>query len=781
MKSSSRYVSLLTLLIGLSSSFLLQSQSRISAVVIDSLTGEGLPFANIQSDGELLTTADAGGYFNLTEAVLPDSIYISYVGYRRLAISLKSLGSSSVNQLRMTPDSELPTVEITLPKNTYGPSSSILVPSVTELARIPALAGEVDLLKSLALLPGISNAAEGSAALNIRGGNPNQTDLLIDGNRVYNVNHIGGFLSAVPAFGTKALTVYKGGVPARYGGRLSGVVDITLREGRRDQLAKTFTVGFGTLQAGIEGPTGSSGSFLINGRYSYPTIIYNLANSSLYERYERGYHQTVGLYDFVGKINQDIGDHHQLTFSAFVSGDRGFDQSDLGTGIVSDDYVWGNRSFTLSHQYCATGGGVWTNSLQYLNYGYAFDARQLPRKREGVETTTAVQTLENRLHDLVARTEFTQPLGGRADVGGGIIATQHLFHADVLDVFTNEREASRFERSIDQDAAEVAVYATANLRFLDDRLNIMGGVRATGIRTVLPRNIEPRLRLAYNVLEELYINASLDRHYQYIHQLTPEIAIYPNELYLLADERLPAERSDQLAVGVGGLHGNLQWSVEAFRKELNDLVRLRPGQERDENFIEVFPENVIGNGEGRVKGLEFYLKRDAEKFSYSLAYTLSKSERRYTEVNQGNWFPFTFDRRHDIAATLSKRVGDKWRANASFVYQTGYSFTAPIYTTAFFDVYGAYNGARLTPFHLLNLSATKSWRGRKRDNRYHTLTFSLYNAYNRANAYSVELIPSSKTVVDQVTGEEVIVSRLQAVSLSFLPIIPGVNYSVTIK
>ncbi len=457
---------LAALFLAVSATFItpLAAQAYLNVTVRDSLTGESLPFANVQSAGRLLTTADVDGYFTLSDP-LPDSIYISYVGYRRKGMATSRLSRARLNEIRLVADADLPTVEVTLPASTYGPTSGILTPSVTDLVRIPAVLGEVDLLKSLTLLPGISGGTEGTAALNIRGGNPNQTDLLVDGNRVYNINHVGGFLSALPAFGTKAVTVYKGGVPGQYGGRLSGVVDIVLREGRRDHLAKTFTLGLGTAQAGLEGPIGKKGSFLVNGRYSYPTILYNLANRGVYRRNEKGDHQTVGMHDFVGKYGHQFG-NHKLTLSALISGDDGYEQNDNGNGITSDDYRWGNNSFALSHQYRTGSGGVWTTALQYLRYRYSFDARQYPRERPGVLTSTVQEALSSELNDFSVKSEFSQPIGRRLDLTTGIQLTRHLFRADVHNMYRFDTEVREYTRRIDQDTLEVAAYATADLRLL---------------------------------------------------------------------------------------------------------------------------------------------------------------------------------------------------------------------------------------------------------------------------------------------------------------------------
>ena len=762
---------------------LLIGQRSIHGIVRDSLTQESLPFTSVRGTGNLPSaTADASGYFTLrVDSIQPgDSLYFSYVGYRPSVLSLLRLDLDRPNRIDLTPDADLPTVEVRATSATTAPSTTVLRPSVAELERTPAILGEVDLLKSLTLLPGISGGSEGTAALNIRGGNPNQTDLLVDGNRIYNVNHIGGFLSALPSFATKTVTVYKGGVPARYGGRLSGVVDVILKEGRRDRFSQSYTLGLGTLQAGLEGPVGEKSSFLLNGRYSYPILLYNLSTSGSHKRNEYGAFSTVGLYDVVGKFRREVG-RHVVTASAFLSGDNGWDQEDYGVDVVTNDFGWGNRSFTVKHQYRPPGGGVWTNSAQYLNYRYENRQQQFMKPGQSFTLDAAKRLLINDLNDVSFNTEFARGIGAHLNVYGGLTAHGHLFGASVSDEIISDDKLVLFSREVEQDTVELAAYASADLRLARDQIQLMAGVRMSGLGFALPRNVEPRLRLSVNPVGNFFIHGSYDRHIQYVHQLTPEVAIFPNELYLLASDRFPAERSEQVAVGVAGRHGKLQWSVDLFRKHLDDLVRLNPGQERDDDFVRRFPENVIGGGRGKVEGLELYVKRESEAFSYSVAYTLSRSDRQYVQVNNGEWFPFTFDRTHDIGVTASQKLPRNWRMNLAFIYQSGHRFTAPVAISDFFYLWGDYNAARLPPFHVLNLSAAKSWTGKKRANRHHRLTLSTYNTYNRPNPYAVEIRPQRQRIVDAATGQEVTIPSYKALTYSLFPILPSINYSVTVN
>lgn len=761
----------------------LPAQTVFQGVVRDSPTREGLPFANVQSiDGSIFTTADVNGYFTIHTGPVQtsDSLRFTYVGYESITLSLSSLDSSELNAVTLVSNSELPTIEVSVPAGTRLPSAGILTPSLAELERTPAVLGEVDPLKSLTLLPGISGGTEGTAGLNIRGGNPNQTDLLVDGNRIYNVNHIGGFLSALPAFATKTITVYKGGVPARYGGRLSGVVDVTLREGRRDRLTQTYTLGLGTVQAGLEGPVSPKSSFLFSGRYSYPVILYNLGHSGSYRRNEYGTFSTVGLYDLIGKYRHDYG-RHVLTATAFVSGDRGWDQDDPGFDLTTNNFGWGNHSLAIKHQYRDATGGIWTNSVQYLNYRYVNEQRQSAKLGSTELKDSGERRLTNGLNDLSLNSEYARSFGPHVDVYGGITASTHAFRTSVSDRILSDGDLTLFSRRIDQDTLEMAAYASADFRFLRERLQLMLGWRMSGLGFALPPNPEPRLRISLNVFNEFFLHASYDRHVQYVHQLTPEVTIFPNELYLLANDRYPAERSAQLAVGMGARHGNLQWSVDVFRKQLDDLVRLNPGQERDEDFVQRFPSNVIGQGQGLVKGVELYLKQESEPFSFSLAYTYSRSDRQYTAVNNGEWYPFTFSRPHDIGITASKALPRNWRLNLAFIYQSGHRFTAPVGVTAFYYKWGDYNGARLPPYHVLNLGASKSWTGKKRDNRYHRLTLSVYNAYNRPNPYAVSIRPNVRRAIDATTGREVEIFSFSSVTYSLFPILPSASYTVTIK
>ena len=764
-------------------STILPGQAILKGIVRDSLTREGLSFASISTTSNYgSVTADANGYFtlHLENPATNDSLLVSYVGYRSLSIPIGLLDSTEPNALDMVADAQLITIEVRGSSTPEIPSASVLRPSVAELERIPAILGEVDLLKSLSLLPGISGGTEGTATLNIRGGNPNQTDLLVDGNRIYNVNHIGGFLSALPSFATKAVTVYKGGIPARYGGRLSGVIDVNLKEGRRDRLAQSYTLGLGTIQAGIEGPLGEASSFLVNGRYSYPVLLYTFGNSGSYKRNESGTFSTVGLYDVVSKIRREYG-QHVVTASVFLSGDDGWDQDDPGYDVATTDFGWGNRSVTIKHQYRTPGGGVWTNSAQYLNYRYVNRQRQFNKPGVSFFNEILQRDLTNGLNDASLSSEYSQAVGSHINAYAGITVHGHRFRAETEDRVEAEVETVRYSRVIGQDTLETAAYASVDLSLLRDRLQLMAGIRTSGLGFALPNNIEPRLRLTLNILGSLSLSGSYDRNVQYVHQLTPEVSIFPNELYLLANDRLPGQRSEQVALGLGGSHGNLWWSVEVYRKHLDDLVRLDPGAIRGADFLAGFPRNVIGGGKGEVEGAEVYLKKDGKALSWSIAYTLSRSDRQYATINNGHWFSFTFDRKHDLGITASKNLLRDWQINLAFIYQSGHRFTAPYAISAFYYQWGAYNEAQLPAFHLLNLGASKNWKGKKRPDRQHRLTLSTYNTYNRPNPYAVEIRPIRKTVVDGATGEETVIAKYSALTYSLFPLLPSASYTVTLK
>ncbi len=751
------------------------------ARVVASGSGEGLSFAVVTVGEQSPFYADTDGYFNVENSGSGDELLtVSYVGYKPFTRNVDELEPDKLNRLILELSADLPTVTVSTPSSVFNRSLSIVSPSIEELERVPLLAGESDILKALQLLPGISGTTEGTAGLSIRGGNTSQTHLIVDGNAVYNANHIGGFISSLPSFGVKKIDVYKGGMPARYGGRLSGVVDVQLRDGRQDHAANELAIGTGLLRAGMEGPLGKRWTYLATGRVAYPTLVSQLASAGSYKRGESGSFEIFNLRDAVAKLSYR-NDRLVMRTSVFASGDSGFSQNEFRVNrFAFDEFSWSNLSLSQQFSYELGTGLIAKGALLYNRYGYDYGNRLSRTVDE--EERVSINRIKAALEDPGARLSLNYQPSHNLLISIGGNATRHGF---------SHRQSGTNDEGIEipdtlnlsQNSTELNAYAQIRAELLKKRLQVEAGLRNSNL--VEPRfsYLEPRLRVGYNFGDLLSLNVGLDYNTQFLHQISADETVFPNELWLIASNRYRPARAKQYFVGAATLlkRWEVEISVEAFSKTMTGLSEANPFRANGATSAADFLSTVISNGEGRVKGLEFFLKKETNRLTGSLAYTLSFSERRYPELNEGDWFPFTYDKKHDLALSIGYELSKNWYFTGTFVFQTGRAVSIPILTSPLFDIFGRVNNGRFPPYHRLNLGFEKKWTGKKRANHHHTLSFSLYNAYNRQNPYAISLVPVSTRVINPDTGMEERINSVEINTRSLLPIVPGIAYKRSIR
>jgi hypothetical protein len=745
--------------------------------VVDHVTGESLPFAIIvATNGKFEKYSDENGYFVLPGTDQPlDTLLVSYVGYQTRSVYVPAYSDENLVLVRLKASAVLPTVQVTGQDKYSLREGGVMKPPVDELVSTPALLGEADPMKALAALPGISNGFEGSASLLVRGGNANQTDLVLDGVRLLNVDHAGGLLSAVPSFGLKSVTVYKGGVPGRYGGRLSGVVDFRYRDGREDGIYREHSVGTALLRTGVEGSIGKRGvKFLTVGRLSYPTLIQAAVISGQVEEGVRGSGQTLVLGDGLARLSFPLLGW-RVTTSYFVSGDVGFEQFDGSSILDRFSFRWSNNAYSIRARKILSPRLELSHQLSYLKYKQEFQARIWEKLPE-------ISLQRNSLDEAnYGRLTFRSQADYQLTAKSKVIAGLEVANVSNTGMRNELLQATQFS-ALEQDILSVSPYVQLDYVSADDRLRAMLAVRGDFSPTVSLRlPVQPRLRLSYQLNQRLNINAGYDRSIQFEHQLQTTATLVPTNILLLANEQSGTSASEQFSLGLSGELGAVRWTVEGFHKSMDGLLRVKPGFEGSSSLYEQFDEtNYAFNGTGESLGLEFYLKKRKGAVRYTLAYTLGRSTRRYETLNQGRRYPFQFDRRHDLNFQLSYHPSKKTSLHADFVYQTGISLTAPILVSGFFYVYDGINNARYPPFHRLNVSLQRNWPSKKRADKTHTLVFSIYNAYARKNAYFLDARFNRTTRVDPATGATRPVIEQQLIARSAFGLIPGISYRVSI-
>ncbi|MEZ4988023.1 MAG: hypothetical protein R2795_23840 [Saprospiraceae bacterium] len=530
----------------------------------------------------------------------------------------------------------------------------------------------------------------------------------------------------------------------------------------------------------MEGAAGKYGSFLLNGRVAWPTLLGRLISSGEYNRGQNGSSSSFSLFDFLGKYVYQKRPDTKWTFSVFSSGDAGFAQDDLDNGLFLDEFAWLNTAAAIQWRHTPGKNSVWDAAVYASRYTYQFEETHNLDSYEGVHTNYSESDVT--LQDLSANMNYSYSLSNQIDLRTGGQTIRHHFDTYILERYSSPKEDTLATRNLGQVAWENSAYMEASFRTPSEVLLFTGGLRWSSLYndSRFFQRWEPRARASLRILHSLSLHAGYDRHTQYLHQIVSDIAIFPNDIWLVATAQNPPEQSSQIYAGLGGEIGKkhpLAWTVEFFTKDFNGLARVLPGSESSLTLTNSIDDIIARDGRGKSQGLELFLERQGQKLQWSLAYTLSYSERSYPQINSGAWFPFTFDRRHDIGAQLVWQANDKWMFSSNFVYQTGHAFTAPITTSFLFNIYDDYNNARMPAFHRLNLGATRSWIPRRKPQQARQLAFSVYNAYNRANPYTVEVNPAT-IYEDPGNPNSNSYYTLKTYTRSLLPLVPGLSYKV---
>ena len=764
----------LLLLIMIMSGAIFGQNRIVEGVVFDQVTKEPLVYAIVAVPALGASGyTDKQGYFNLKINPTGEDVRLifSYIGYKDTAMYYND---DSYLRIGLRADAVLPTVTVRGGESRWGGSGSILSPPVEELQAVPLLFGESDLLKSITLLPGVSTGLEGTANVQIRGGNPSQTNTILDGVTLFNTGHFGGFLSSIDPYGVKGIDIYKGGIPGRYGGRLSGVLDIILRQGRLDKRKIEVSVGTATVRAGSEGAIGESTSYVVGGRYSYPSTLINLFGPGDFVQGESGSKTVSSMFDSSLKIHRNLK-NGEISGLFFISGDWGVSQSSTSGRLILDNYRWTTTAAAIASKHRINENFSWINRISYTSYGYSYgtDEKQLIEGRPAVTFSAIDQASKLNSQRLLSRVKYYHT--NNIQLEGGVEATRHSFQNIGSQASGGEDNVPTLDDKL--LGAEVATFAQADLENSRGNLRGMIALRASTLTSLSRVYFEPRARFSFDLLEPLTLNCGVDFNTQYVHQLSTLNSIFPNDIWILADEEFVPSRANQVYAGlsVNLFKGKLTASVEGFRKKMSELITLN---DRSGNLFaipETWRSTVSRNGMGDVRGGELYVKKNGEVFTGWIAYTFSSSTRTYAGLNSGRSFPYTFDRTHDLAVTGSVKVGNGWSISSTFVYQTGQAITLPIAVTADYFVYGDVNNARVPNYHRLDIGLSRRFQARK-SRQWRVLTFSIYNAYSRANPIDFRLEPTTRLGADPQTGQPVLVDGYNVIQRSLFPIVPSVSY-----
>lgn len=730
----------------------------VSGFVEDAASRERLISATVFDAGRRIgTVTNRYGFFSLTLPASGEATLVArLVGYAPDTLRLAVRRDTSLT-LRLRPE-DLEgagvTVEAARERIEETTRMSTAEIPVEQIERLPMLLGEVDVLKALQLLPGVQEGTEGTSGLYVRGGGADQNLILLDGVPVYNASHLFGFFSVFSPDAVQRVELTKGGFPARYGGRLSSVIDVALREGNRERFEGAGSVGLISSHLTLEGPiAGGRASYLVSGRRTYLDL---LARPFMPEGEEVGYH----FYDLNAKANATLTPRDRVYLSVYAGDDRfRFLSEDTYQGTTDREegaFGWGNVTGALRYNHVFSPRLFANVTATLSRYGFDVDLSQ--ETRTGPQTERYGLRYRSAIRDVGARLDVDYVPSPRHYVRAGLGLTQHRFSPGALSGTVEDVNLAALGLSqAALDGLDLVAYAEDDVR-LGAALTVNLGLHASAYRasgapggqtggTAGGRtfaSLEPRLAARLLVAPGTSVKASFVTMTQYLHLLTNAGVGLPTDLWVPATERVPPQRAWQAALGLARTWGPFEVSAEGYYKHLRGLVQYREGAGfflpgRD------WQDEVETGGTGRAYGLETFVQRKSGRTTGWIGYTLAWTDRRFDGINRGERFPYRYDRRHDVSATLMHTATRRLDLSAAWVYGTGIAATVARarYDLPYEDAYdygteatfyGPTNGYRFPAYHRLDVGAQWFFR---RGPRERVLVLSLYNAYNRKNVVFV--------------------------------------------
>ncbi|MES2618490.1 MAG: TonB-dependent receptor [Bacteroidota bacterium] len=766
-----------------------QNNVTLSGYVKDSANGEALSACNITvEEAKTGTQTNAYGFYSLTLPSGTYSISFSYVGFntKTIVVNLTTNITENVEITKTLATFNNLTIKGKKKDNAVEKvEMSVNNLNISTIKKIPALLGEVDVVKSVQLLPGVSTVGEGASGFNVRGGSIDQNLILLDEAPVFNSSHLFGFFSIFNPDAVKDVKLIKGGMPATYGGRLSSTLDVRMKEGNSKKTEVNGGVGVIFSRLSIEGPLlkkklNNKASYIIAGRRSYIDVLakpFTQNNANLKDA-------IFYFYDFTAKVNLTLNPNNKIFLSGYLGRDA--------FGVPNAKFDWGNSTATFRWNHLFN-KKLFTNfTTYYSRYDYKLGFGS------GNNSFDWHSTIDN----FSVKPDFTYYITPKNTLNFGAIATYYIFSPGKA---TSKDISSTVEFGLPKKyALESAVFAE-NEQKVSDKLTMRYGIRVSnftylgkGSALLLDRETpgkranvlgtveysdmeviknyttpEPRFSLNYKVNKLTALKLSYNRMAQYLHLISNTAASVPLDVWTPSTNNIKPQIADQVAIGYFknfGRNIDYELSVETYYKEMQNQIDYVDGAEL---LLNPELEADLLNGKGRAYGIEFFAKKNVGKLTGWLSYTLAKSERKVEGVSKNDWYANRFDRRHNLNLTGSYEISPKWSASASFVFGTGTPTNLPNTKYSFQGIQGIpqnasdlRNNVRIKPFHRLDVSAT--YTHKKTAKWESSWVFGVYNAYGRRNPFSYySQVDPQNSFATQLIRFSVIGSIIPSISWNF--------------
>lgn len=730
-----------------------QIRITLSGTVKDAKNGESLIGVTVyakSATGNAGVTTNAYGFYSLSLPPGATTLTVSYVGYQPQTFPL-TLSASQKLDVQLSEDAkELQEVVVSQARpqdNVQGVGMSVNRLDIKTIKAMPALLGEVDVVRSLLALPGVTSVGEGGVGFNVRGGAIDQNLIIQDEANVYNASHLFGFYSVFNPDAVKDVKLFKGGIPAQYGGRLSSVLDVRLKEGNAKKFTVSGGIGLVSSRLTIEAPlVKDKSSFIVSARRSYADLFLK-ASPTLKDNH-------LYFYDLTAKWNYTLNDRNTVYASGY------FGRDDFGFGNLFG-LGWGNATGTLRWNHVYNPRLFANYTLAYSKYTYNLNFANGGDFR-----------WDYNIQNLNLKADHTYYLNDKNTLTFGGMATRYTFAPGRVSG-TGSSPLGSGASLDDQNALETAVYLD-NEQALTPKLTAQYGLRLSGWQFLGPAttfdyvgtdgerkqpvnertyergqsitspiNWEPRLSLRYQLGPNSSLKASYNRMAQYVHLISNTTAGSPLDIWWPTTNNVRPEIANQVALGYfrNFNEGQYEASVEGFYKHMDNQIDFIDGANTRLNR---HLEGDLLFGQGRAYGMELYVKKNTGRLNGWVSYTLSKTERQINGINNNQWYNAKYDRTHNLSVVGIYEASKRWTLSTNFTYQTGVATTFP--STKYY-VQGlavphrsdeARNNYRVPAYHRLDLSATMHrpprTDGRPRRGEW---SFSIYNLYSRRNAFSV--------------------------------------------
>lgn len=772
-------------------------ESIIGATVVDKRTQKGC-------------VTNEYGFYTLTVEAGAKHLSYSYVGYDPQSVNLVLTRDTTIN-ITLESNTVLRDVNVTASQKLYGAEGSQMSTihvAIDQIKAMPAIGGETDIIKSLQLLPGVQGGSEGSSGMYVRGGAPDENLLLLDGVPIYNVNHMFGFFSVFNADAVKSVTLYKGSFPARYGGRLSSVVDVRTNDGDMYNYKGNISIGLISSKFQVEGPLWKGHtSFSLSGRRTYADLLIQpflkmIGRGEQMENLTAGYY----FYDVNAKITHQFNNNDRLLATFYMGDDLiyanirdGVSEFENSTFKGKNEswfktrWKWGNIVGALRYNHTINSKMFLSASLSYTQYRYNMTLGMEQKNMLFSKNTNSWITDEgvsigagynSSINDGSAKMEFDySPVAGQ-NLKFGAGYTFHAFRPGVTTSQFHYNLSENQNNQIDTTYGNANIFAHETSLYAEDEMQLGEYVKMNvglhyatyTVNRKFYHSLQPRLSLRVKMYEGLSLKAGYAYMNQYVHLLSNNNISLPSDLWLPITDKVPPEKVHQASLGVFyDLGTEATFSVEGYYKHTDNLMEYRDGATFFGSTTDW--DDKVSIGRGWSYGVEFLVQRTVGKLTGWVAYTWSRSLRQFDReghvVNGGRVFPSKYDREHDVSITLSYKIRSWVDVSATWVYSTGNCGTLPLQKYAGVDTKGnivtqdyisSRNNYRYEDYHRLDLGVNFHYHGHFRK-LLHTWSISAYNAYNRMNPF----------LIYQTRGEG---GHVNLTKLTIFPIIPSISYTL---